>query len=48
MKIERFEDVRAWQIARELTRAIYTATAHGIFAKDFALKDQIRRAAGST
>ncbi len=47
MKIERFEDIKAWQISRELARAIYGATARESFAKDFALKDQIHRAAGS-
>ena len=46
-KIERFEDLIAWQKARELTKAIYKATDHGKFAKDFGLKDQIRRAAVS-
>ncbi len=47
MKIERFEDVRAWQAARELANRVYDATATGTFAKDFALRDQIRDAAGS-
>lgn len=47
MKIERFEDIKAWQIARELARAVYAATAQEAFAKDFGLKDQIRRAVGS-
>ena len=42
---ERFEDLRVWQAGRELTREIYTVTNRGTFAKDFALKDQIRRAA---
>ncbi|HTB62779.1 MAG TPA: four helix bundle protein [Opitutales bacterium] len=47
MKITRFEDIQAWQLARELTRAIYAASARDPFAKDFGLRDQIRRAAGS-
>ena len=47
MKIERFEDVKAWQIARELTKLVYEVTASGAFARDFRLKDQIRDAAGS-
>ncbi len=46
-RVERFEDLIAWQKARQLTKAIYEATGHGEFAKDFALKDQIRRAAVS-
>ena len=45
--IKQFEDLIAWQKARELTKAIYKATSDGIFSKDFGLKDQIRRAAVS-
>jgi len=26
MKIERFEDIEAWQLARELTRNVYSLT----------------------
>jgi four helix bundle protein len=43
-KIERFEDIEAWQMARKLTRAIYNTTKDGAFSRDFALRDQIRRA----
>ena len=46
-KIERFEDLIAWQKARELTRAIYEVTRHGAFAKDYGLSGQIQRAAVS-
>ena len=46
-KIERFEDLIAWQKARELTRRIYLCTGVGAFAKDFGLRDQIRRASVS-
>lgn len=42
-KIERFEDILAWQKARELTKEIYTHTRSGAFAKDFGLRDQIQR-----
>jgi len=42
--IERFEDVHAWQKGRELTQRVYLASRRGEFAKDFALRDQIRRA----
>ena len=45
MKIERFEDIRAWQMARDLAIAVYKISETGLFAKDFALRDQIRRAA---
>ncbi|MEX2161264.1 MAG: four helix bundle protein [Anaerolineales bacterium] len=47
-KIERFEDLQSWQKARELVNRVYTLTSNGAFSKDFALRDQIRRAAGST
>ena len=46
-RTDKFEDLIAWQKARELTRAIYQATASGSFAKDFGLRDQVRRAAVS-
>ena len=44
---KKFEDITAWQKARELTREIYTVTSQGTFSKDFGLKDQIRRASVS-
>jgi len=43
--IERFEDIVAWQLARALCREIYVVTERQPFARDFALRDQIRRAA---
>jgi len=46
-KIERFEDLIAWQKARELTKAIYQITRQGAFARDFGLSGQIQRAAVS-
>jgi four helix bundle protein len=48
MKIERFEDIEAWQLARELTRKIYELTKKPRFARDFSLKGQIQDAAGSS
>jgi four helix bundle protein len=42
--IKRFEDILAWQKARALTNSIYKETASGAFAKDYSLRDQIRRA----
>lgn len=42
--ITRFEDIEAWQTARELTRRVYALTEQGQFAKDFGLKNQIQRA----
>ncbi len=47
MKITKFEDIEVWQLGRELTRKIYEITRKGEFAKDYGLKDQIRRASGS-
>jgi four helix bundle protein len=45
--IERFEDIEAWQKARELAKNIYDVTAGGKFSRDFGLRDQMRRAAVS-
>jgi four helix bundle protein len=46
-KIERFEDLVAWQKARELTRVIYQVTRRGEFARDFGLARQMQGAAVS-
>ena len=43
-KINRFEDIDAWKKARELTKSIYEITSQGDLSRDFALKDQLRRA----
>lgn len=43
----RFEDLLAWQRARALTRHIYSISSEGPIARDFSLKDQLRRAAVS-
>lgn len=45
--IERFEDIQAWQKAREVASSIYKLCRHGELSKDFGLKDQIRRSAVS-
>ena len=45
--IKRFEEIKAWQEARELARLVYSVTRKGSFAKDYGLKDQIQRAAVS-
>ncbi len=42
-----FEEIKAWNKARELTREIYKCSMVGAFARDFGLRDQIRRAAVS-
>jgi four helix bundle protein len=47
MKIQKFEDILAWQKARELTKEVYAHSKTGLFAKDFGLRDQIQRASVS-
>ena len=39
-----FEDIEAWQKARALTNSVYDVSDKGPFARDFGLRDQIRRA----
>lgn len=46
-RIERFEDLIAWQKARVLTKEIYLITRQGSFAKDYGLTNQMQRAAVS-
>lgn len=48
MGIKRFEDIEAWQLARELTQKVYNLTKQPHFSKDYGLKDQIQRASGSS
>lgn len=49
MKIERFEDINAWQEARELVKLVYSAIeSNQSFAKDFRLANQIQAAAVSS
>jgi four helix bundle protein len=45
--IRRFEEIRAWQTARELTRRIYEVSRQGVFARDYGLRNQMQRAAVS-
>jgi len=46
-KIENFEDLIAWQKARELTKQVYTLSNQGLFKRDYGLREQIRRASVS-
>lgn len=39
-----YQDIEAWQKARELTNKIYSFTKQNEFHKDYALIDQLRRA----
>ena len=42
-----FQKLKVWQRAKELTVFLYKLTGQGAFVKDYALRDQIRRAAVS-
>jgi len=43
--INRYEEIVGWQKARDLTNLVYNLTRQTEFARDYGLKDQIRRAA---
>ena len=43
----KFEEIQAWQKAKDVTLLIYQITDNSNFTKDFGLKDQIRRASVS-
>ena len=43
----RFEDLDAWKRARSLVRAIYGMSEKSLLARDYGVKDQVRRAAVS-
>ena len=45
---KKFEEIEAWRKARELTKRIYKISRTTSFARDFGLKDQIRRASVSS
>lgn len=45
--IERFEDVKAWQNARELCKMIHHFTLKTAFSKDYRLVGQIKGSSGS-
>ena len=47
MAVKQFEDLEIWKEARRLTQAIYQLTKSDKFSRDFALRDQVRRAAVS-
>lgn len=44
-KIERFEDLLVWQKGMEIVKQVYLITKYGELGRDFALLDQLRRAA---
>ncbi len=48
MKIERFEDIQAWQEGRSLTKMVFQVTSAGNSFRSHRLRDQIEGAAIST
>ena len=44
---QRFEEIQVWQKAREITKKVYLMSNNDIFAKDFSLRDQMKRASVS-
>lgn len=45
--IRNFEDLDSWKKARQLASYVYSLTRKENFSRDFGLRDQIQRAAGS-
>lgn len=45
--IQRFEDLKVWQLARLSAKSIYALSQEGTFSRDFELKNQISRSSGS-
>ncbi|HZL10016.1 MAG TPA: four helix bundle protein [Prolixibacteraceae bacterium] len=46
-KVERFEDLKVWQLARELCLVIHKLTIKDQFFRDFKLVGQIKSSSGS-
>lgn len=47
MTFKRFEEIEAWQLARELCKIVRKLTNKAAFGHDFELRNQIRNASGS-
>ena len=45
--IQRFEDLQVWEKARAFSKSVFDLSQKGLFVKDFELKGQINRSAGS-
>ncbi|MEW6127052.1 MAG: four helix bundle protein [Acidobacteriota bacterium] len=45
--LQKFEEIKTWQKAREVTLIVYAISKEKEFAMDFGLRDQIRRASVS-
>jgi four helix bundle protein len=46
-RIDRFEDIEGWKLARRVSNRVYDVSSNGAFSKDFALVNQVRRASVS-
>jgi len=46
-KFNKFEEIESWKKARTVTKEIYRITLVSAFARDFGLRDQMRRASVS-
>lgn len=44
---KRFEELEVWQKTKGLTNLVYKYSSDGVFARDFGLRDQMRRVAVS-
>ena len=42
-----FEDIEAWQLAREFCKDVYRIINYDLFKRDFKLRDQINSSSGS-
>ena len=47
MTFKRFEEIEAWQLARELCKIVKKLTEKELFSKDWELRKQIRSSSGS-
>jgi len=47
MKIETFEELDAWKVARKLANLIYDFSKNDFFSRDYGFREQIRKAAVS-
>ena len=45
--VRSFEDLEIWKLARVFANKIFQLTSDGAFSRDYSLKDQINRSAGS-
>ena len=47
MKVNKFEDLEVWKLARELYKIVFQITSRESFCNDFKFRDQIRASSGS-